>query len=140
MGQLDMPADIQSQFHAQGWKTFDPKQSSQSPRSFADVLRHSAGEFTVAKEIYTGIPSGWFSDRSAAYLASGRPVVTQATGFENWLPTGRGLFSFGNQQEAADSLNKIAADYAGHSMAARRIAEEYFDSRKVLNQLLTQVL
>jgi hypothetical protein len=140
MGQLDMPADIQAQFHGHGWKTFDPKQASQSPKSFADFLRDSAGEFTVAKEIYTGIPSGWFSDRSASYLASGRPVVTQGTGFADWLPTGDGLFGFGSEAEAAEALNRIAGDYAGHCAGARRVAEEYFDSRKVLTALLDSVV
>jgi hypothetical protein len=100
----------------------------------------SAGEFTVAKEIYAGLPSGWFSDRSSAYLATGRPVVTQASGFDQWLPTGEGLFSYRTAEEAAAGLNVIAEDYPRHATAARGIAERFFDSKIVLAELLENIL
>ncbi|MGA2582982.1 MAG: hypothetical protein ABSG31_06870 [Tepidisphaeraceae bacterium] len=137
LGQLNMPKEIQTQFAAAGWKLFDPAAASVSCSAYGDFIRHSIGEFTVAKGIYRGIPTGWFSDRSAAYLASGRPVVTQSTGFEKWLPTGEGLFNFVDLPQAADALNTIATDYPRHSAAARAIAETYFDSRKILPNLLT---
>jgi len=140
MGMASMPADIAGQFRQHGWKLVDPEQASVSCPAFANFIQASAGEFTVAKEIYAGLPSGWFSDRSAAYLASGRPVVTQASGFDQWLPVGDGLFSYRDLNAAADALKKIAADYASHSESARKIAEKYFDARQVLIELLFKCL
>jgi hypothetical protein len=84
--------------------------------------------------------SGWFSERSADYLATGRPVVVQDTGFTRWLPTGRGVLSFDSIDTAIEAIAEVEADYAGHSRAARRIAEEYFDARVVLTDLLDQSL
>jgi hypothetical protein len=140
LGMQSMPAEIAGRFSSHGWDVVDAEKSTLSCESFADFIRNSAGEFTVAKEIYAELPSGWFSDRSSAYLASGRPVVTQRSGFERWLPTGEGLFAFTGIDEAAAALKDIAADYPRHAAAARRIAEEYFDSRKVLTQLLDRVM
>jgi len=140
MGMASMPADIASQFRRHGWKLVDPEQASVSCPAFASFIQSSAGEFTVAKEIYAGLPSGWFSDRGAAYLASGRPVVTQASGFDQWLPVGQGLFSYRDINEAAEALNKIAGDYAAHSESARKIAEKYFDANFVLTHLLYNCL
>jgi hypothetical protein len=142
MAGVDGPAATNTlrQFEAAGWKSLDAQAASISPEAYQQFLRSSAGEFTVAKEIYAQLPSGWFSDRSAAYLASGRPVVTQATGFEHWLPTGEGLFAFDSLDSAAHALDTIAADYPRHAAAARRIAEEYFDARKVLGELLRAIM
>jgi hypothetical protein len=140
LGMQQMPGDVAERFRGHGWTITDPEQASMSCAAFQKFIQGSAGEFTVAKEIYAGLPSGWFSDRSAAYLASGRPVVTQASGFDPWLPTGEGLFSFNDVDEAARALNAIAADYERHARAARRIAEQYFDARKVLSDLLDRVL
>ena len=140
LGMLSMPAETAAQFSSHGWKIVNAEQSTLSCQAYGDFLRDSAGEFTVAKEIYAGLPSGWFSDRSTAYLASGRPVVTQETGFRDWLPTGEGLFSYRTQEEGAAALNAIASDYPRHSSAARTIAERYFDSAKVLPELLQNVL
>ncbi|MGA3066731.1 MAG: hypothetical protein ABSF29_07785 [Tepidisphaeraceae bacterium] len=139
MGMLAIPEATALQFANAGWKLVDPAQATLSCPSFAGFIAESAGEFTVAKEIYAGLPSGWFSDRSAAYLASGKPVVTQASGFDQWLPTGEGLFSFNDVNEAAHCLNEIAKNPANHAAAARRIAEDYFDSRKVLSELLERI-
>ena len=140
MGMLAMPGATAENFGKHGWKFVNPEQATLSCRSFADFLRASNGEFTVAKQIYAGLPSGWFSDRGAAYLASGRPVVTQGSGFDRWLPTGEGLFSIDTVEQAADALNKISADYNRHSTAARRIAGEFFDSNTVLSRLLEKIL
>ena len=79
--------------------------------------------------------SGWFSDRSVCYLAAGKPVVTQETGFSRFLPPGRGLFAFETQAEAAVALDEIDRDYAGHSRAAHDLAAEHFDSDRVLAEL-----
>jgi hypothetical protein len=140
LGMLSMPKATADEFVSHGWRMVDAEKSTLSCQAFADFIRSSAGEFTVAKEIYAGLPSGWFSDRSSAYLACGRPVVTQETGFAEWLPTGTGLFSYKTADEAAAALNKIAEDLAGHSKRARQIAEEFFDSRKVLADLLAMVM
>ena len=140
MGMQAMPVDVRGQFEVHGWRFTDAEAATISCRAFGDFLRGSAGEFTVAKEIYSGLPSGWFSDRSSAYLASGRPVVTQASGFDRWLPTGEGLFSFDSLDSAASALNTIAVDYARHSRAARAIAERYMDASKVLQSLLDRVM
>jgi hypothetical protein len=139
LGMLAMPEPTAAQFAHSGWKIVDPAQATLTCPSYADFIANSAGEFTVAKEIYAGLPSGWFSDRSAAYLASGKPVVTQASGFDQWLPTEEGLFSFTNLDEAAAALNQIALNPAQHCAAARQIAQNYFDSRKVLPDLIQRI-
>jgi hypothetical protein len=135
-----MPAEVHQRFTERGWSLVDPEPASISPQAFARYIQDSAGEFTVAKEIYAGLPSGWFSDRSAAFLASGRPVVTQESGFGRWLPTGEGLFGFSTPHEAAGALQTIALDYPRHARGARRIAEEFFDARAVLAELLQRAL
>ena len=140
LGMQQMPADAVRRFEQYGWRIVDPEAATLSCEAYQQFIQQSAGEFTVAKEIYTAIPSGWFSDRSAAYLASGRPVVTQSTGFEHWLPTGEGLFAVNTVEQAADALNTIHADYPRHAQAARRLAEKHFDARTVLTDLLDAVL
>jgi hypothetical protein len=89
----------------------------------------------VAKEQNVRLRSGWFSDRSACYLAAGRPVITQETGFSELLPTGRGLFGFLSEDEVLAALDAIEADYDLHSRAAEEIAEEYFGADRVVSQL-----
>ncbi|HUF08259.1 MAG TPA: hypothetical protein VMO47_02985 [Rhodothermales bacterium] len=117
-----------------GWDIRNARLLSDA-ESYRAYIRSSAGEFTVAKDQNVRLWSGWFSDRSACYLAAGRPVVTQDTGFGRVLPTGNGLFAFTNVDEAADAITKIASDYDFHSRAARRIAETYFDAEKVLGDI-----
>ena len=140
IGMSSMSIDAKRQFTQHGWRLLDPEAATISCESYQRFIQDSAGEFTVAKEIYAGIPSGWFSDRSAAYLASGRPVVTQSSGFDRWLPTGDGLFSFNTIDDAANALETIAENYSHHSTDARRLAERYFDSKTVLIELLDQVI
>src|SRR5581483_9806444 len=139
-GMLSIPPETAERFQNHGWKLVNPEQATVSCGAFADFIRGSAGEFTVAKEIYAGLPSGWFSDRSAAYLASGRPVVAQDSGFDRWLPTGQGLFTFHTIDEAADALAKIERDPVAHSTAARQLAEQSFSSDRVLGELLDRIL
>lgn len=138
MQSMDEPT--RRRFESAGWQITDGESTSISPESFQQFIADSAGEITVAKEIYTTLPSGWFSDRSAAYLATCRPVVTQDTGFNRWLPTGEGLFSFSSPDEAAAALNTIATDHPAHCRAARALAEAHFDSRKVLGELLERAM
>ena len=99
-------------------------------------MRASRGEFTVARDLNVRLRSGWFSERSACYLAAGRPVVTQDTGFGTVLPTREGLFAFNSLEEIVAALEAIEADYARHSRAARAIAEEYFRAETVLARVL----
>ena len=140
LGMAGMPKPMVADFTTQGWKLTDPEKATLNCENYQRFIADSAGEFTVAKEVYAGLPSGWFSDRSSVYLASGRPVVTQDSGFDRWLPTGEGLFSFRGLEDAAAALNAIDQDYPRHAKAARQIAENYLDSAKVLPELLDKVL
>lgn len=123
-----------------GWKLVDPKLVARDPDSFRSYVQASGAEFSVAKGVYVDTASGWFSDRSAHYLASGRPVLIQDTGFGRDLPVGEGLLSFRSLDEAAEGGTRIADDYDRHARAARDIAEEYFDSKKVLADVMEEVL
>ena len=139
MAMASMPDETKRTFESHGWRFTDPTIASISTNAYRDFIQSRSGEFTVAKQIYAGLPSGWFSDRSAAFLASGRPVITQSSGFEKWLPTGEGLFSFASIDEAQAALESISADYPTHARAARQIAEEHFDASKVLSTLLDRI-
>ncbi len=124
---------------AQGWVLKDSVETTKTPWSYQDYIRSSKGEFTIAKHGYVVSRCGWFSERSAAYLASGRPVVTQETGYSHWYPTGKGLLSYENFDQATAALREVSENYETHCLAARRIAEECFDSGKVLTKLLSDI-
>jgi hypothetical protein len=132
------PADpaVAARLESAGWHLVDPQAVSGDLDTYRDFITGSRGEFTVAKDIYVRPRSGWFSDRSVCYLAAGRPVVTQDTGFGKFVPTGHGLFAYASMEEAVDALARIDADYPAHAAAARRTAAEYFDARHVLGRLL----
>jgi glycosyltransferase involved in cell wall biosynthesis len=102
-------------------------------------VQRSAAEFSVAQPLYVGSRCGWFSDRSVRYLAAGKPVVLQDTGFSQNLPVGEGLLAFATIDEAADAVDDVASNYAEHSRAARRLAEEHFDADVVLSQFADEV-
>lgn len=121
-----------------GWDVASPELAA-TPAAFRAYVQDSSAEFSVAQPIYVGTRSGWFSDRSAAYLASGKPTLLQDTGFSRHLPTGEGLVTFTTLEEAIDGVAKIASNYSQHCRAARALAEEYFDSDKVLAKLLTDI-
>ena len=121
---------------AHGWRVVPAAELSRDVASYRDYVRASRGEFTVAKDQNIRLRSGWFSDRSATYLAAGRPVVTQETGFSNVLPTGRGLFGWRDPDEIVAALETIERDYEGHCRAAREIAAEHFAAERVLASLL----
>ncbi len=122
-----------------GWDILDADTKAGDWKSYQEFIATSLGEFSVAKETYVKAKTGWFSCRSACYLASGKPVVTQETGWSKYIPTGSGLISFSDQESAADAVKRIIAEPAKHTKAARYIAEEYFDSKKVLQSLLTHI-
>lgn len=121
------------------WQLVNPKNVAGDPWVYRDYIRNSKAEFMVAKNMYVQANSGWFSDRSICYLASGKPVLAQDTGLKELYPTGEGLLTFTNLEEAVEGVEKINRDYQRHSKAARAIAEEYFDSDKVLSNLLSKL-
>jgi len=122
--------------HAHGWELLDAARETASPAAYARFVRGSAAELGIAKEGYVVSRCGWFSDRSACYLASGRPVVAQRTGWEQVLPEGEGLLGFDTAEEAAQALAAVRAEPARHAAAARALAEERLDARGVLPALL----
>ncbi|MFC1882965.1 glycosyltransferase [Thermodesulfobacteriota bacterium] len=122
--------------HLNGWRLVDAHAFTGDPWPYRDYVRASRGEFTVAKDQNVRLRSGWFSERSACYLAAGRPVITQDTGFGSFLPTGEGLFAFNTMEEIVTAFYSIKTDYERHSLAARAIAEEYFRAETVLAKLL----
>jgi len=122
-----------------GWRIRDAHAVTTSFDSFWEYIRTSKGEFSVCKNIFAATHCGWFSDRSAAYLASGRPVVMQDTGFCDYLPCGQGLFAVGTVEEAAAALDEINGNYDAHSRWARVIAAEYLDATKVLRRFLSEL-
>ena len=122
-----------------GWKLLDPSEVAATPAAYGDFVRGSKAEFGIAKDGYVASRCGWFSDRSACYLASGRPVIAQDTGFSRFLPTGEGLFSFETVDDVLTAIERLRADYTRHSRAARSLAEEHFDSAAVLSELLRNV-
>jgi hypothetical protein len=122
-----------------GWGLLDPYEVSGAPGDYAAFVRGSKAELGVAKSGYVDSRSGWFSDRSASYLASGRPVVAQETGFGEGLPVGKGLLAFSTVDEAAAAIAEVEGDYDRHARAAREVAEEHLASRKVLPRLLERL-
>ncbi len=121
---------------ANGWKLVDGPSFTMNPWTYRDYIIKSRGEFTFAKDQNIRLRSGWFSERSACYLAAGRPVITQDTGFGCTLPTGLGLFAFNTMEEIITAFDDINSNYKKHSKAARDIAEEYFKAEKVLEKVL----
>jgi GT2 family glycosyltransferase len=124
---------------AHGWNVRDGLDVSIDIDSYRDFVTTSRGEFTVAKDQNVRLRSGWFSDRSATYLAAGRPVITQETGFSSILPTGQGLLPFLTVEQAAAAITAVNADYDRHRRAAYEIAREYFDSDVVLMRMLADL-
>jgi hypothetical protein len=120
-----------------GWQLVDPAAVTATPRQYGEFIRGSKAEIGVAKSGYVVSRSGWFSDRSACYLASGRPVLAEDTNFD--LPCGEGLFRFSTCDDALAAIDAINRDYGRHARAARAIAAEYFDSDRVLTKMLNAV-
>jgi hypothetical protein len=122
-----------------GWTLVNPRRAAGTPASYRRFVSGSKAEFGITKSGYVATRSGWFSDRSACYLASGRPVLAQDTGFASALPTGEGLLSFEGEADVLAGVDAIDTDYARHRAAARAIAESCFDSDRVLSRLIDRV-
>jgi len=123
-------------FEANRWRLVGPHELSIEWDRYRDYIRTSKGEFTVAKDQYTRLHTGWFSDRSACYLAAGRPVITQETGFSEFYGSGAGLLPFTTMDDVVAAAAAVRADYAKHSKAAHDLAREFFEAEKVLASLL----
>jgi hypothetical protein len=131
----DEKRDVQA-LRENSWELLDPIEWVGSPDRYREFIQGSKAEFGIAKSGYVVSQCGWFSDRSACYLASGRPVIAQQTGFSRFLPTGEGLFAFATVDEVLAAIEELNRDYPRHRRAARATAEQYFDSRQVLTRLL----
>jgi hypothetical protein len=136
---IDDAADA-DRLQSHGWRVVCPFVMSLDVfGEYPAYIRRSRAEFTVAKDQNVRLRSGWFSERDACYLASGKPVIAQDTGFGSILPTGEGLFAFSTTDEALAAIDSINGDYARHCKAARTIAEEFFEARKVGTRLLADL-
>lgn len=124
---------------AHGWTLADPFHVAADPETFRSYVQGSSAEFSVAQPAYVETGSGWFSDRTVRYLASGRPALVQDTGFSTLYPADEGLVAFRTMDEAIAGARRILADYPAHSQAARHIAERHFDSARVLDRFLDDV-
>ncbi|MCE5336025.1 MAG: hypothetical protein LLG06_15700 [Desulfobacteraceae bacterium] len=119
-----------------GWEVVDGPEATLTPAMYRDFIAGSRGEISPAKHVYVALRTGWFSCRSACYLAAGRPVVVQDTGFASVIPSGMGIVAYNTAEEAAEGLERIEADYGRHAAAALEAAREYFDSTRVLRKLI----
>ena len=136
---LGFDADDRKLLESHGWGFTESRWFSTSPWPYRDYIRASRGELSVARDLNVRLRSGWFSERSACYLAAGRPVVTQNTGFDCVLPTGEGLFAFHTLDDIVSAFESIEADYDRHSRAARQIADEFFRAERVLAKLMADL-
>ena len=136
LGLASYQPEDQTMLEEHGWRVTPAVEFSWDLDKYRDYVGQSRGEFTVAKDQNIRLRSGWFSERSAQYLAAGKPVVTQETGFSNILPTGNGLFGFATLEEAVDAINAINADYERHSRGAMQLAREMFNYDVVLKPML----
>ena len=136
----DRDLEDQRQLEARGWRIRHSVDAAGTPEKYAAYIRASRGEFSCAKPSYLRFQNAWVSDRTICYLASGKPVVVQDTGPSSYLPNGEGMFRFSTLDQAAAALETIHADYEKHCRAARRIAETYFDARKITGEILNHAL
>jgi hypothetical protein len=124
---------------ANGWRLESPLRRSLDPWAYQELFRTARAEWTVAKDQNVRLQSGWFSERDACFLASGKPVIAQSTGFENVLPTGEGLYAFRTMDQALAAIDAVEADYAKACRAARAVAEGHFEATKVAGKFLEDV-
>jgi hypothetical protein len=127
-----------SLLHRRGWQLVDPTMATPDPDSFRRYVQGSGAEFSVAQGIYVETQSGWFSDRTVRYLASGKPALIQDTGFSRNYPVGEGLVAFSTPEQAIAGAERIWRDYEEHCRTARTLAEEYFDSDRVLGHFVEE--
>jgi glycosyltransferase involved in cell wall biosynthesis len=135
LGEKD-PANDRETLCSSGWRIVAPHEVAATPEAYADYIQSSRAEIQCPKPIFRELKTGWFSDRSVCYLASGRPVIAEETGFSERIPTGKGLIAFRNIDEAAAAVAEIDSNYDLHSRAARELADELFDSRRCLSTML----
>jgi len=133
---VNPPEAVRRRLSAGGWRLADPLEVSRDGQTYQRYIQGSRAEFCVAKHAYVSTRSGWFSDRSAGYLAAGRPAVVQDTGFSDFLPCGEGLLPYRTPQEAAANIRRLWHDYESHCQAARALVEECFDARRVLTDMI----
>jgi hypothetical protein len=122
-----------------GWNLLDPVAATGDPERYQSLVQRAGAEFGVAKNIYVETRSGWFSDRTACFFASGKPALVQDTGLDGLLPLGEGLLAYRTLDEAVAGVEAIRSDYERHALAARTLAEEHFDSDRVLGRLLEEL-
>lgn len=130
--------EIRALLESSGWRLANALTIGDIP-AYRTYIKHSRGELGIAKNAYVKGRSGWFSERSAEYLAAGRPVIAQSTGYEASLPTGVGLLSFATLEEAADAVRDVEADLGKHARGARELAEAHLSHRRVLPELLEAI-
>jgi hypothetical protein len=133
---LGSPSAPREKLKKHGWHLCDPLRVTRDPWTYQQYIQESKAEFSVAKQGYVSARCGWFSERSAAYLASGRPTVVQHTGFRDWLAIDGGVVSFESFDEAVEAIRRVERDFGLHCRQARAIAAEYFDAAKVLTSLI----
>ena len=133
---MNADEDVHGMLQGHGWRTTSALHVSESPDHYRGYIQRSRGEFTVARDQYVRPHTGWFSDRSACYLAASRPVITQDTGFGKVLPVDRGLFAFETMDDVLAAVDAVESDFDGHCRAARDVAAEYFDAEKVVGSLM----
>jgi glycosyltransferase involved in cell wall biosynthesis len=131
------PAEDARLLREHGWRVVAPQRVAYSPETYRQYLGASRGEFMCPKPIHVELRTGWFSDRSLSYLAIGRPVIAEETGFSERIPTGTGLLSFNNIDAAAAAIAEIDTNYERHCHAAREIVEAYFNWRKTVETILS---
>jgi len=134
------PDAVKKELGDGGWEVIEPLEVTRTPQCYQAFISQSRAEFCVAKHGYVSTRSGWFSDRSTAYMAMGRPIVVQDTGFSDFLPVGQGLLAWRTPAEAKAALTAVCDNYPAHCAAARAIVEEHFSADKVLTQLLQQAV
>jgi hypothetical protein len=139
IGENDV-ADDRRLFARNGWRIVEPVSVAGTPKKYQEYLQKSRAEILCCKPIFRELNTGWISDRSVSYLASGRPVLAEDCGFNEHLPATRGMLSFASLNEAADRVAEIDGNYAAHSRAARDLAESYFGSRECLEEILNDSL
>ncbi len=122
-----------------GWRLVDPRKVAGDPELYQSYIQRSKAEIMVAKNMYVQSGSGWFSDRSICYLACGKPVLAQDTGLRDRFPSNQGIIFFSTFEESLQAVEELNRNYASHTSAARRLAEDYFNSDRVLSQLLIRL-
>src|SRR5256886_10340978 len=135
---MGLDPEVYCLLEPKGWRLTNAHAFTMDPWPYREYIQASRGEFTVAKDQNVRLRSGWFSDRSACYLAAGRPVITQNTAFGRYLPTGEGLFAFDRIDDVLAAFRAVNANYERQRRAARAIAEEYFKAETVLAKLVEE--